>query len=184
MHTNKGNSALIAVIILALLAGGGYMYYQGAAVEQEALQEELPAMEDNQSDPMDTGSGIVEIGAEDEMLIVPVGTESPGGDDSAMADDSGLITASPREFMVEARNFEFSVKEIRVKKGDKVRINFKSTNGFHDWVVDEFNARTAQVNTGGSSFIDFKADKTGTFEFYCSVGTHRQMGMVGKLIVE
>ena len=85
---------------------------------------------------------------------------------------------------IEGKNFEFTLKEIRVKKGDKVRIDFTSTQGFHDWVVDEFNAKTKQINTGNNSSVEFVADKTGTFEYYCSVGNHRVQGMVGKLIVE
>jgi uncharacterized cupredoxin-like copper-binding protein len=50
--------------------------------------------------------------------------------------------------------------------------------------VDEFDARTVIVQPGQTAEVEFVADKTGTFEYYCSVGTHRQMGMVGKLIVE
>lgn len=91
---------------------------------------------------------------------------------------------SAKIFDISAKPFEFSVKEIRVKKGDLVRINFAVTEGLHDWVVDEFGARTNQLKTGESGIVEFMADKTGTFEYYCSVGTHRQMGMVGKLIVE
>ncbi|MEK7463052.1 MAG: cupredoxin domain-containing protein [Patescibacteria group bacterium] len=89
-----------------------------------------------------------------------------------------------KEIAVSSKNFEYSVREIRVKKGDKIRINFTNTEGFHDWVIDEFNAKTEKINAGGSSSIEFTADKTGAFEYYCSVGSHRQMGMVGKLIVE
>ncbi|MFA5925857.1 MAG: plastocyanin/azurin family copper-binding protein [Parcubacteria group bacterium] len=89
-----------------------------------------------------------------------------------------------RVFEISGKPFEFSVKEIKVKKGDKVRINFSSTQGMHDWVVDEFNAKTKIVQAGQSDSIEFVADKTGIFEYYCSVPTHRQQGMVGKLIVE
>ena len=81
------------------------------------------------------------------------------------------------------KNYSFSKKEIRVKEGDAVAINFTSESGFHDWVVDEFNARTKQVQTGNSSSVTFVADKKGTFEYYCSVGQHRANGMFGKLIV-
>ncbi len=56
--------------------------------------------------------------------------------------------------------------------------------GFHDLVIDEFNARTAQLQTGQSEIIEFVADQSGEFEYYCSIGSHRAMGMVGKLIVE
>ncbi len=91
--------------------------------------------------------------------------------------------------VITGENFKFVVNgidnpEIRVKKGDRVRIEFMSTSGFHDWVVDEFNAATKQVNSGGSTSVEFVADKRGTFEYYCSVGQHRANGMKGSLIVE
>lgn len=115
---------------------------------------------------------------------VQIQTESDGltsGDTAAGVEDP---TEKTRVFAISGKPFEFSVKEIRVKQGDKVRIDFTSTQGLHDWVVDEFNAKTKQLTAGQSESVTFKADKTGTFEYYCSVGNHRQMGMVGKLIVE
>ncbi|MBI2436688.1 MAG: cupredoxin domain-containing protein [Candidatus Magasanikbacteria bacterium] len=81
------------------------------------------------------------------------------------------------------KNFEFSQKEISVTKGQKVTINFESTSGFHDWTIDEFNARTEQVNSGEKTSVTFTADKAGEFEYYCSVGEHRKIGMIGKFIV-
>jgi len=88
------------------------------------------------------------------------------------------------EFDISAKPFEFSIKEIRVKKGDKVRINLSIESGIHDWVIDDFSSATSQLSAGQSGFVEFIADKTGVFEYYCSVGNHRQLGMVGKLIVE
>jgi plastocyanin len=35
-----------------------------------------------------------------------------------------------------------------------------------------------------STFIEFVANKKGKFEYYCSVGEHRAMGMKGNLVVE
>lgn len=87
-------------------------------------------------------------------------------------------------FDVVGSNFKFSIQEMRVKVGDKVRINFISQSGFHDLVIDEFAVATKQMNSGGKDSVEFVADKAGTFEYYCSVMQHRQMGMVGKLIVE
>ena len=87
-------------------------------------------------------------------------------------------------FNVSAANFSFDVKEIKVKKGDTVVINFKNTEGFHDWVIDEFNTRAKQLKEGESATVTFVPDKAGTFEYYCSVGQHRKFGMLGKLIVE
>lgn len=95
-------------------------------------------------------------------------------------------TSEVKAFEVEGKPFEFSVKEIRVKEGDTVRITFKNNEGTHDFTVDEFNARTKQIQAGESDTVEFVANKKGTFEYYCSVGNgfHRQQGMVGKLIVE
>lgn len=98
------------------------------------------------------------------------------------------VTTSPsaniKIFTITANNFNFSLPEIKVKKDDNVKIILKNTDGFHDWVLDEFNAKTSKIGTGKESEIQFIADKTGTFEYYCSVGNHRQQGMRGKLIVE
>lgn len=94
-----------------------------------------------------------------------------------------------KTFVLTGENFKFLMNgqeapELRVKEGDKVRIEFTSADGFHDWVVDEFNAATERVQTDGSTFVEFIADKKGTFEYYCSVGQHRENGMIGNLIVE
>ena len=89
-----------------------------------------------------------------------------------------------KTFNLSARNFAFSQTEIRVKKGDKVKVVLTSADGFHDWAIDEFNAKTERVNTGATTELEFTADTAGSFQYYCSVGQHRQMGMVGTLIVE
>lgn len=94
------------------------------------------------------------------------------------------VQSETKVFNVSGTNFAFDVKEIKVKKGDTVTINFTSEGGFHDWAVDEFRAFTDRVNAGDSSSVTFVADTAGAFEYYCSVGSHRANGMIGTLIVE
>lgn len=90
-----------------------------------------------------------------------------------------------KEFTVDSFEMGFSLKTITVKKGDTVKITLTNSGKYtHDWVVDEFSARTKVIKNGETDSITFVADKTGSFEYYCSVMTHRQQGMVGKLIVE
>jgi len=88
------------------------------------------------------------------------------------------------EFTVTGQKFSFNPSSIVVKKGDQVKITFKSLDGLHDFKIDEFGAATKRVNAGEEDTITFTADKTGSFEYYCSVGTHRAMGMHGTLTVE
>ena len=73
---------------------------------------------------------------------------------------------------------------MTVKKGDRVRITFKNSGGTHDFIIDEFNVATKRLNGGEQDAVEFTADKTGSFEYYCSVGSHRAMGMKGTLVVE
>ncbi len=89
-----------------------------------------------------------------------------------------------KAFTVTGNNFAFDTKEIRVKEGDTVKVTFVNSEGTHDWALDEFNVKTAMLQAGGTETIEFVANKKGEFEYYCSFGQHRQMGMVGKLIVE
>jgi len=95
-----------------------------------------------------------------------------------------MVEPGEQSFDLTGKDFEFSQTEIRVQKGDTVTINFESTDGFHDFVVDGFEAATEQVNPGTPTSVTFVAGEAGEFEFYCSVGKHRELGMVGTLIVE
>lgn len=97
------------------------------------------------------------------------------------------VSVTPPEVKViniEGSSFAFAPAEIRVKKGDAVKIVFKSTDGFHDFSVGGYGVATPRITSGGSATVEFVADKIGTFEYYCSVGSHRDLGMTGKLIVE
>jgi len=91
--------------------------------------------------------------------------------------------AAVKEFTVTGQNFSFAPSTLTVKKGDTVKIIFKNADGTHDLRIDEFNAATKRIRTGEQETITFVADKAGSFEFYCSVGSHRQMGMKGTLTV-
>lgn len=158
-------TVVIAIVAFIFLLGGGAWYFWGSATpSDDELSEDADMMM-----PVPGTSGV------DEHIVMP--------DDGESMMDGGMMNEM-KIFKITGQNFRFSQNEIRVKKGDRVKIEFESTDGFHDWVVDEFSGRTAQVNTGGKAFAEFVADKTGEFEFYCSVGKHRQMGMKGKLIVE
>ena len=104
---------------------------------------------------------------------------------------SGNIQPAPpteqlviKMFTVSGKNFAFEPSTISVNKGDTVEITFKNTGGTHDFRIDEFNVATKQIKDGAGETVQFVADKAGSFEYYCSVGTHRAMGMKGTFVVE
>ena len=89
-----------------------------------------------------------------------------------------------KEFNVHGGMFYYNPKELSVNKGDTVKVTFINDEGMHDFVIDEFNARTPRIQGGQSTTVQFVADKAGSFQYYCSVGSHRAQGMWGTLIVK
>jgi plastocyanin len=148
---------VVLVILVIVVVGGYYLMNNNTGVSQSP-------------------SPTVSVSVEPSPTELPISSETVSPSPTAMS--------QAKEFIVTGTAFKFSPAEIKVKKGDKVKIIFRNNGGTHDWVLDEFNVRTKQLQTGQTETVEFTADKTGTFEYYCSVGTHRQMGMKGKLIVE
>ena len=78
---------------------------------------------------------------------------------------------------------QFSLKEIRVKKGDAVRLKVTNTKGMHDFVIDEYGiAKETPLNQ--EVIVEFTADMAGNFIYYCSKPNHRNLGQWGTLVVE
>lgn len=89
-----------------------------------------------------------------------------------------------REFKIIARNWRFEPAEIKLKKGDKVRLIIKSIEVEHGFSLLAFGI-DEKLMPGKETTVEFIADKKGTFPFFCSVycGSGHG-GMRGKLIVE
>ncbi|NQU77972.1 cupredoxin domain-containing protein [Candidatus Falkowbacteria bacterium] len=89
-----------------------------------------------------------------------------------------------KEFNMIARQFEFEPKEIRVKKGDKVKFNIESVDVEHGISILEYGINV-DLPVGETIAVEFTADKAGEFLLSCSVycgGGHPIM--TGKVIVE
>ncbi|OGK12924.1 hypothetical protein A3A93_01710 [Candidatus Roizmanbacteria bacterium RIFCSPLOWO2_01_FULL_38_12] len=157
---------MIGIIVLVIVAVGAYLYMNNqtpsAGITDEATNDAMVKKESNET--------AVEEKSENEAM--------------EKTEDTAITDESTKEFTLNASSFKYDVTEIRVKKGDTVKIILNNTGGIHDWVIDEFDARTKQINDGETDTVTFVASETGEFEYYCSIGNHRAMGMVGTLIVE
>lgn len=170
----KSMMPVIIVIVIILVAAGAYAMTMKKTDKASTTETEHAETMDHNTDSTKTTVPETQTTITTPEVTTPI-TTTPTAD----------TKADVKSFTVEGSNFKFSTSEIKVKKGDTVKITFNNTGGFHDFVIDEFSgAKTKQIQGGSSETITFVADKTGTFEFYCSVGSHRQMGMKGKFIVE
>ena len=95
-----------------------------------------------------------------------------------------VTTPAVKEFTISGKNFSFTPSLITVNKGDRVKITFVNSSGFHDFKIDEYGIAAPQKQSPSTSVLEFTADKAGSFEYYCSVGSHRAQGMKGTLIVK
>lgn len=154
---------LVLVIVVLAAAGGFYIYKSGLPAKgiAEEINKEVE-LADTQAAPSPSGST---------SQIAPTPSSAP-------------TEADIQSFTVTGKNFSYTPSLITVKKGDRVRINFVNNDGFHDWKIDELNLATKKLAKGASETLEFTADKAGSFEYYCSVGEHRIMGMKGVLKVE
>src|SRR5690242_437066 len=74
---------------------------------------------------------------------------------------------------------------LQVAQGAVVQITLIDGDGAeHNIAVPDFHVSSDHVMAkDASTVIVFRADKAGSFEYYCELPGHRQAGMVGKLVV-
>lgn len=100
-----------------------------------------------------------------------------------------LASQAKRDFDVSARRYAFSVgdsetPDIRVAEGDLVHITFSASDIAHSFTVDDYRINK-RAEPGRAVTFDFRADKAGTFEIYCSLSldSRCRKETVGRLIV-
>lgn len=148
------------LLVVLVLAGaiGGFMYFQNMNNEKAMVAED--------------------------MTPTPTPVVSPEATDIMTPSEVKEFTMTSYYEMKDGKpSAHFSLSEITVKKGDTVRIKVTNTKGMHDFSLDEFGIRKA-TPLNDEVTIEFVADKAGSFQYYCSMPGHRQMGQFGTLNVQ
>lgn len=157
------NKALLTILVIAVLGFVGWLIFGETETSSTTVVPDVEEVVDIQED------------------LKPSAT-STEPEETATSNESDA--SDVQVFDVSGSNFAFDPAEMRVTEGDTVVVNLTSVEGFHDWVIDEFAAATERINAGETTSVTFVADRAGTYEYYCSVGSHRAQGMVGTLVVE
>jgi heme/copper-type cytochrome/quinol oxidase subunit 2 len=88
-----------------------------------------------------------------------------------------------RDFTITAGSYQFSPNRIEVMQDDLVKITVRSEDEAHSFTIDEYRI-VKRIPANGSTTFEFRADRPGTFAFYCgmtSADGHRRMR--GELVV-
>lgn len=118
---------------------------------------------------------------DDDTIVDAVEPEDEAEDDGDVDDTATTEEAGVSVFM-KSGNFFFEPDIIKAKAGQKVNITFTDNSGSHTFVIDEIGLKETIPAKGA---ISFTAPTTpGHYEFYCDVGSHKQLGMKGTLVVE
>jgi plastocyanin len=159
------NKTLSIVIIVLVIIAGWFMYKHYSGTTPVTSTNNTTTTTDNTN-------------------TMPPGTTMEDGTVPSTSSTSPTTTNTKvKEFTLSAGNYFFTPKTLTVNKGDTVKITVNNSGGFHDLKIDEFKVATPRLSGGQSATITFVADKTGSFQYYCSVGDHRAMGMWGTITV-
>jgi nitrous-oxide reductase len=88
-----------------------------------------------------------------------------------------------REFTIVAKDFRYTPARIEVTQDDLVKLTVRSEDIAHSFTIDEYRI-VKRVPGGGSTTFEFRADRAGTFPFYCNLtGEAGHQTMHGELVV-
>jgi cytochrome c oxidase subunit 2 len=117
--------------------------------------------------------------------VIPESQEGQTGAETEPASTDNKESSDVfKEFSIEAKQFEFNPNTVTVNKGDKVKLTLTSIDVTHGFAIDEYGI-SIRLMPQQPEVVEFTADKTGEFVFYCNVPCgpgHKDMR--GKLIVE
>ena len=89
------------------------------------------------------------------------------------AGDVGFAQESargPREITITARRYEFSPSRIDVTQDEVIRVTLVAEDIPHSFTIDEYRI-AKRAAPGQSVTFEFRADRAGTFAFYCNLTT-------------
>jgi plastocyanin len=115
----------------------------------------------------------------------PAPTDLKAPEQTSPAAASNQTPAStPIQVIVEGNEFAFTPSSFTLKQGQAVELTFKNTGKYpHDLSIEGINVSTKVIPSGQQDVITFTPDKTGEFNFTCTVTGHADKGMKGTITV-
>jgi heme/copper-type cytochrome/quinol oxidase subunit 2 len=90
--------------------------------------------------------------------------------DTVRAADGQDTTASgTKSWRIVAKKYSFSETRIEVVQDDLVKITLETSDIPHSFTIDEPYRIAKRATAGHPVVFEFRADKVGTFDFYCNL---------------
>ncbi len=89
------------------------------------------------------------------------------------------------EIKVSAKEFAYTPSTITVNKGEKVRITLTNDGAAsHNLSIQGLGISTKTIVPGESDSIEFTPSTAGSFTFFCTIDSHKDLGLTGTLEVK
>ncbi|HYR46529.1 MAG TPA: cupredoxin domain-containing protein [Thermoanaerobaculia bacterium] len=99
---------------------------------------------------------------------------------TTVAQDQGQV----REFTISGNRYAFSPSSLTVNRNDLVTITFTAHDLPHSFTIDDYRI-AKRAGTGQAVTFEFRADRPGTFTFYCNLSLDEKCkDMKGTLTVK
>ena len=85
-----------------------------------------------------------------------------------------------REFSITAREYRFTPDRLEVTQDDLVKLTIESADVTYSFTIDAYRL-SRRIPAGAKTVVEFRADQTGTFDFYSNMTGHDKMR--GQLVV-
>ncbi len=165
----KTNLILAALLAAVIVTSGCLDSMEDDELPDEEFEDELP----EEPEPEDTETD--ESETEDEVTNGDQASEETDEETASQADREITITGGP--------GTSYDVDEVEVEEGETVQFTYVHEGGTHDLVLERDGERVAGTEvlseSGAEESFTYTFEEEGEYQFYCSVGTHRQSGMEG-----
>ena len=110
-----------------------------------------------------------------------------GSSDETNTEETSEFTKET-EYSLSLDNYFYLPNKITAEPGEKLVLRLNVEGGMHDFKIDELNVQSKTIEKGDQDTVEFiipkDADTGKTYEFYCSIGNHKQLGMKGTITVK
>ncbi|MBI4435676.1 cupredoxin domain-containing protein [Candidatus Uhrbacteria bacterium] len=172
---------LLSLLAMVALAGAGCAQVSTTTDVEADVQAEVSNTEPATEAEEEPVPVEVEVTAEGEAVVTQE-TNTTVDENGVPVTEVILGEAADVEVDLEVESFSFTPSKITAKAGDVVMVRFSGVQGVHTFTLEEADVEVAA--TTGESVIFTAPSQPGQYPFYCSIGSHRSMGMQGTLIVE
>ena len=86
------------------------------------------------------------------------------------------------ELSLVARDFRWTPNRIELSQDDLIRLTIRSEDIAYSFAIDEYRI-IRRIPEGASTTFEFRADRAGTFRFYCNLSDGNHGPMQGELVV-